>query len=300
MGEALHSLRMSGTLYCRSELSAPWAIALPVEKDCLSFHVVTSGGCWLQVEGADPLLLRPGDLALVPHSDGHCIASEPNVLALRLEELQFEKVSERYYILRYGGGGASTRLVCGEVRFNHPAARRLLELLPRVIHVETSSSPQMDWMQSTLRLMAAEATELRPGGETVITRLTDILVIQAIRSWIQEDPTAQTGWLGALQDKQMGRAIMLIHRNPEHPWTVASLASEVAMSRSAFAARFTELGRVHTKRSASKMSANEMNPRKITSSFSKREKMRRNPFNRRNSLSISLRLLYISRSYSHG
>ena len=241
MGEALHSLRMSGTLYCRSELSAPWAIALPVEKDCLSFHVVTSGGCWLQVEGADPLLLRPGDLALVPHSDGHCIASEPNVLALRLEELQFEKVSERYYILRYGGGGASTRLVCGEVRFNHPAARRLLELLPRVIHVETSSSPQMDWMQSTLRLMAAEATELRPGGETVITRLTDILVIQAIRSWIQEDPTAQTGWLGALQDKQMGRAIMLIHRNPEHPWTVASLASEVAMSRSAFAARFTEL-----------------------------------------------------------
>ena len=60
------------------------------------------------------------------------------------------------------------------------------------------------------------------------------------------------------------------------------------------------LGRVHTKRSASKMSANEMNPRKITSSFSKREKMRRNPFNRRNSLSISLRLLYISRSYSHG
>jgi AraC-like DNA-binding protein len=99
----------------------------------------------------------------------------------------------------------------------------------------------MDWMQSTLRLMAAEAMELRPGGETVITRLADILVIQAIRSWIQEDPTAQTGWVGALQDKQLGRAIMLIHRNPAHPWTVASLASEAAMSRSAFAARFTEL-----------------------------------------------------------
>jgi len=89
--------------------------------------------------------------------------------------------------------------------------------------------------------MAAEASELRPGGETVITRLADILVIQAIRSWIQEDPAAQTGWLGALQDTQMGPAIMLIHRNPDHPWTVASLASEVAMSRSAFAARFTKL-----------------------------------------------------------
>ena len=99
----------------------------------------------------------------------------------------------------------------------------------------------MDWMQSTLRLMAAEVMELRPGGETVITRLADILVIQAIRSWIQEDPTAQRGWLRALQDQQIGRAIMLIHRNPAHPWTVACLASEAMMSRSAFAARFTGL-----------------------------------------------------------
>ena len=69
-------------------------------------------------------------------------------------------------------------------------------------------------MQSTLRLMAAEARELRPGGEAVITRLGDILVIQAIRSWIETDPAAQTGWLGALQDPQIGRAISLIHRDP--------------------------------------------------------------------------------------
>ena len=241
LGEALHSLRMSGTLYCRSELSAPWALKLPVEKDCLSFHVVTSGECWLEVEGDDPFYLLPGDLALVPHSEGHRLSSELNVLALSLEELNIEKVSDCYCILRYGGGGPTTRLICGEFRFDHPAARNLLELLPRVIHVEASSSPQMDWMQSALRLMAAEALELRPGGETVITRLADILVIQAIRSWIQEDPMAQTGWLGALQDTQMGHAIMLIHRDPDRPWTVASLASEVAMSRSAFAARFTKL-----------------------------------------------------------
>lgn len=246
LGEALHSLRMSGILYCRSELSAPWSLALPVEKDCfsfhvLSFHVVTSGECWLEVEGAGPFRLRPGDLALVPHSTGHCLSSELNMPALSLEEFNFEMVSERYCILTYQGGGPTTRLICGEVRFDHPAARNLLEILPRVIHVEASSSPQMGMMQSTLSLMAAEAMELRPGGETVITRLADILVIQAIRSWIQEDPTAQTGWLGALQDKQMGPAIMHIHRNPDHPWTVASLASEAAMSRSAFAARFTEL-----------------------------------------------------------
>jgi AraC-like DNA-binding protein len=241
LGEALHFLRMSGTFYCRSELTVPWALALPAMKGCLSFHVVTSGRCWLETEGAEPQRLEPGDLALVPHGEGHRLSSEPGTPAPRLDELHHEQISERYAILRHGGGGASTSLVCGAVRFDHPAAHHLVKLLPRMIHVQASTSPQMDWMQSTLRLMAAEAKERRPGGETVITRLADILVIQAIRSWIEKDPAAQTGWLGALQHKQIGRAIALIHRDPSHPWTVKSLANAVAMSRSAFAARFTEL-----------------------------------------------------------
>jgi AraC-like DNA-binding protein len=150
-------------------------------------------------------------------------------------------VSERYEILRLGGGGAATTLICAAVRFDHPTAHQLVELLPRMICVEASSSPHTDWTQSTLRLMAVEAKALKPGGETVITRLADILVIQAIRSWIDQDPAPQTGWLGALRDKQIGRSISLIHRDPARAWTVASLAAEVAMSRSAFAARFTEL-----------------------------------------------------------
>jgi AraC-like DNA-binding protein len=241
LSEALHFLRMSGIFYCHSELTAPWALALPARKGCLSFHVVTSGRCLLEVEGAESRLLQPGDLALVPHGEGHRLTSEPGVPAPRLDELRHEHVSERYAILRHGGGGAATTLVCGAVRFEHHAAQHLVKLLPRLIHVKASLSPQMDWMQSTLRLMAAEAKELRPGGETVITRLVDILVIQAIRSWIQEDVAARTGWLGALQDKQIGRAITLFHRDPARSWTLASLASEVAMSRSAFAARFTEL-----------------------------------------------------------
>jgi AraC-like DNA-binding protein len=132
-------------------------------------------------------------------------------------------------------------MVCGVVRFEEPAAQQLIKLLPKLIRVEASNSPEMEWIQTTLRLMGAEARDVRPGGETVTTRLADILVIQAIRSWIAQDPAAQTGWLGALQDKQIGPAISLIHRDPGRQWTLASLADEVAMSRSAFAARFTEL-----------------------------------------------------------
>ena len=127
------------------------------------------------------------------------------------------------------------------MRFEHPAAGKLLEILPRTVHIEASISPRLEWMHSMLRLMASEASELRPGGEAVITRLGDILVIQAIRAWMESDPAAQRGWLGALRDPQIGRAISLIHRDPARNWTVASLAEQLAMSRSAFAARFTEL-----------------------------------------------------------
>jgi AraC-like DNA-binding protein len=261
LGEALHFLRMSGTFYCRSELSAPWGLSLPVRPGCISFHVVTAGRCWLEVEGAphrgapgrpgislsdsrslgESVAIEPGDLALVPHGRGHRLTSEPGGAAAAIGELQHEPVSERYAILRHGGGGAPSTLICGAVRFDHPAAHHLVALLPRVIYMRASSAPTMEWLDPTLRLMAAEARELRPGGETVITRLSDILVIQAIRSWIAADPAAQTGWLGALQDPQIGRAIALIHREPSRAWSVSSLAAEVAMSRSAFAARFTQL-----------------------------------------------------------
>lgn len=241
LGEALHFLRMSGTFYSRCEFTAPWALVLPAMQDSLMFHIVTSGRCWLEVEGAEHRLLQPGDLALVPHGEGHRLANEPGVPGAKLFDLPREYLSERYEILRQGGGGEAVGLVCGAVRFDHPAAHHLIDVLPRMITVEATNSSQTDWIQSTLRFMAAEAKELRPGGETVVTRLADVLVIQAIRSWIEQDPAAQTGWLGALRDKQIGRAITLIHRDPSRAWTVAALASEVAMSRSAFAARFTEL-----------------------------------------------------------
>jgi AraC-like DNA-binding protein/mannose-6-phosphate isomerase-like protein (cupin superfamily) len=241
LGEALHFLRMSGVFYCRSEFTAPWGLALPAFERCMMFHVVTSGECQLQVKGADPRTLRPGDLALVPHGDGHKLVSRAGARTRDLFDLPRELVSDRYEILRHGGGGAATVVVCGVVRFDHPAAHDLIRLLPRVIGIDAWSSPEAEWIQSTLRFMAFEARELRAGGETVITRLADILVVQAIRSWMSSDPVAQTGWLGALRDKQVGRAIALIHRDPAHQWEVATLANSVGMSRSAFAARFTEL-----------------------------------------------------------
>jgi AraC-like DNA-binding protein len=241
LGEALHFLRMNGGYYCRSELTAPWGLTMPPMPGYIWFHVVTSGRFWLETGAEDAGWVGLGDLALVPHGEGHVLGSEPGAHAPGILELEREVVSDRYEVLRHGDGGMPTGLVCGAVRFEHPAARNLIEILPKTIHIEASGSARLEWMQSVLRLMAAEAGELRPGGEAVITRLGDILVIQAIRAWMESDPAAQRGWLGALQDRQIGRAISLIHRDPARNWTVASLARELAMSRSAFAARFTAL-----------------------------------------------------------
>ncbi len=241
LGETLHLLRLTGTLYCRSELTAPWGVDLPPFDGCMMFHIVTAGRCWLEVKGDEPRLLQQGSLALVPHGNGHRIRSSPTAEAVPLFDIPVEQVSDRYEIMRYGGAGDLTHLTCGVVRFDHVAAQQLIALLPKVLQIDTWDDDEGSWLQSTLRFISREAKELRPGGETVITHLADILIIQAIRSWIDSAREADRGWLAALRDDQVGRAIAAIHREPEKDWTVALLAKAVGMSRSGFSARFTKL-----------------------------------------------------------
>lgn len=241
LSETLHMLQLTGTLYCRAELTAPWGIGLPAFESCMMFHVVTEGECWLQVDDDEPVLLRQGSLALIPHGTGHVVRSGNDVEATTLFDLPVEQVSSRYEIMRHGGGGGFCHVTCGIVRFDHVAAQHLVSLLPKVVHIDTMNQDEGSWLQSTLRFISREAREMRPGSETMITRLADILVVQAIRSWIESAPRSDQGWLAALRDDRIGNALAAIHRSPELPWTVASLASEVGMSRSGFSARFSEM-----------------------------------------------------------
>lgn len=241
LGEALHHLRMRGVMYSRCELTAPWGMALPAIANSLMFHVVISGSCRLEGASSELFRLQPGDLALVPHGAGHILRSDAGVPAPGLLELGREAVSERYEVIRIDGSGESAQLLCGTVFFDHPAARQLSDLLPPVILVQGWRSAESEWIASTLRLMASEARTPRPGGEEVITRLADILVIQAIRAWLEREAPTAPGWISALRDPQVGRALTLIHREPALAWRVETLAGAVAMSRSAFAERFSRL-----------------------------------------------------------
>lgn len=241
LAETLQHLRMDGMFYCRSELSAPWGLDLPPMPGCVWFHVVTEGRCTLADHEGNELPVSSGDIVVFPHGRGHRGISAEGVATPSVFDLPHHYLSERYAILRHGGGGERTHLVCGLVRMGSPGARSLIDLLPPVLRMDTSVPEQWQWLPGLLALMANETRSPRPGAEAVVTRLCDIFVIQAIRSWIDGTPKAAQGWVGALRDPVVGPAIALIHQQPEHPWTVAELATAVGLSRSAFAARFTEL-----------------------------------------------------------
>jgi len=240
LGEALHSLHMSGTFYCRSNLTAPWGIDLPPMPECLMFHVVTKGHCWVEFPNGAQQRLNTGDLALVPHGQGHSIVDDLKTSPIDIFKLERGAISSRYELLTHGGGGSPSHIICGAVRVADPAAQRVVGLLPKMIVMQTNT-PENEWLLGTIRMMMTEAESLKPGGDTIITRVSDILVVQAIRHWLENDPLAKTGWLGALNDEQIGRAIALIHRQPTELWSVELLAEKVGMSRSAFAKRFMDL-----------------------------------------------------------
>lgn len=242
LARVLHTLRMSGTFYCHAELSEPWALEMPAIPDSVSFHVMTAGVCWLRLPDVEPIELRAGDLALVPHGLGHDLLSEPDARrGPRVDLLPQQYLSRHYSMLCHGGTGRTAQLICGIVSFEDPSARELMRTLPAVLFISGDKISAASAVRDTLRLMAGELAHPQIGGEAVATRLADILVVQAIRSWITSDEQAATGWLRAIQDERIGRALEAIHANPRDAWNLDRLAHVAAMSRSSFSARFTEL-----------------------------------------------------------
>ena len=141
LGEALHFLELRGAFYCRSEFTAPFGLELPPFEGYLWFHAITAGSCWLETPEAQPRRLAASELALVPHGEGHRLRSEPNAPTPSIFDLEREQLGERYEILRHGGGGEKIDMVCGAVRFDHPAARKLLAVLPRILTFDPATSP---------------------------------------------------------------------------------------------------------------------------------------------------------------
>jgi AraC-like DNA-binding protein len=237
----LLSLRLQGTVFCRAELSEPWGLAFE-PRSYAHFHLIHQGSAWLRLKGEKELQpLREGDFVLIPHGGGHALTDDPKTHPVPLGSVVKPGHGGLQNVVRFGGGGGTTRLVCGAFRFGPSSRHPLLAVLPSAILVRGSAGHPAPWLEAVVNFLGDEARRNAPGAETVISRLTDVLFVQALRAWMETQPGAASGWLGALRDPQIGRSLALIHRHPERPWTVALLAADVAMSRSPFSARFASL-----------------------------------------------------------
>jgi AraC-like DNA-binding protein len=237
LGETLSALQTTGVFYTRSEFAEPWGLDLPPMPDCVMFHAVTAGTCRLRVKGAAERTLVAGDLVVVPHGEGHCLCGEDDAVMTPLVETDREQVNSRYEILRLGGTGETCRMICGAVQFDQPAVAHLVRLLPAQMTIDAAD----DRVRGVLDLMRSEVESNRPGSEVTVARLADVLVIQAIRVWCDGHADARAGWLAALRDADIGKALLMIQRQPAEPWSVQQLADAVLMSRSAFAERFAQV-----------------------------------------------------------
>src|SRR5215471_18799727 len=235
----LNSLQFKGEVFCYGRFSAPWAIRVNRNEEYLHFHFLENGEAWIELEesGARTRMVS-GDFAIVPHGVAHFLTDYSKANAVDVKQLL---ICRNELHLKHGGGGAETTTVCGAFSFEHQITNPILPLLPEVIHVPHDKTGGGTWLESTLNLLANEAQFPREGTASIIGHLTGIIFIQAVREWIASEANGQRSWLIALRDKQIGAALRLMHQRPSEPWTIARLASEVGMSRSPFATKFTSL-----------------------------------------------------------
>ena len=207
--------------------------------------VITRGTCWLEVDGVAPLQLDGGDFVLLSQGLPYTLRDQHSTPVTAIAEILCGRPVRQNCqpggVFSFGGGGTLTTLVGGRIFFEDGDKNPLLRSLPPVIHIRGDEGTPMRWLAASLQFIALEMAAGEPGAETIVSRLADILFVQAIRAHIANSGAAAKGWLRALSDPHIGHALRLIHERPHDPWTVESLAARVAMSRSAFAARFNEL-----------------------------------------------------------
>lgn len=256
LSEVLRVIQLTGAVYLDGKFSAPWsllsrpdeafcAVYLPPSDRVVSFHFVTAGECWAMLEDdpASAVALRAGEIVVVMQGEAHILGSSHDLKPVPAGPLladQFQSAPGGVMTLQHGGGGEPAHIVCGFLSVQEALKNPLLAALPRLFKVEMRGSSAA-WIESSLRFAAQEAAASRPGTATVLSKLSELLFVEAIRGYVDSVPDDRKGWLGGLRDRFIARVLELMHARPGHPWTVEELAVRVGLSRSALAQRFTDL-----------------------------------------------------------
>jgi AraC-like DNA-binding protein len=254
LSDVLRAVRLTGVAYFDFELTAPWVaeappsreiagIVMPGSEHVIEYHLVARGTAWGHRIGEPPIRLREGDLLVFPQGDAHVLSSAPGMRAAPDFALYARSSTPLPLVYEIGGGGWDTaRIICGFYGYDVRPYNPLLTSLPPVIHIsgndrESTAGP----LAALLALAVRESSGARPGTENVLSRLSELLFVEAVRQCLHTQPQEHHGWLAGLRDPIVGRALELLHAAPREGWTVERLGRAVGVSRSILAERFTEM-----------------------------------------------------------
>ena len=242
LDDIFNTLNLKGALYFRTDFSAPWGVTVPELGGAARFHLVIQGRCHIRVNQQHSLELTAGDLILIPRGMSHVLAHSGKARTPPLEKVLADNDYTGDGILTVGAGDprASTQMVCGHFTFRDQAKHPILDTLPDYLLMSNSCRAKHTLLDEVLRLIARRIFDDQLGSAASVTRLSEIVFIELLRSGLG-DATNPQPFLTALDDPKIGKSLQLIHTEPESAWTVETLASQVAMSRSRFAHRFNQL-----------------------------------------------------------
>jgi AraC-like DNA-binding protein len=240
-------MRVQDALYARLEATAPWGLSTRRGDATARFGLVVRGGCWLTLDDASvrqaPVALAAGDCFVIPHGLAYSLRDEAKSATVNCVDVVRSNLGG---VVSIGGGGdgsgdgPATSIVSGWFSFDPVGAQPLLDLLPPLLHIRMEHE-RTQLLQSSLQLLAMETAQRRLGFGLIVSRLADIIFMQAVRAHIETlDAETETGWLAALSDRRIGAALNLLHKDVASHWTVDAMASAAGMSRSAFALRFRQ------------------------------------------------------------
>jgi AraC-like DNA-binding protein len=249
LSDVLRSVKLEGAIYYNGEFSAPWGFISPssdkiapfigeTDRHIVTYHFILEGTAQASIADGTKVELSGGDIVVLPHGDEHRLKNgvPPKLIdnGTLLDEV-FSSPDIR--LMRAGGGGKVTRVVCGWMAFDKDVSAMFLCGLPRIFKVHIRNDAAGEWLENSIRFSANGTGDL-PGGPVVLAKLSEALFVETLRRYMTTLPEEQTGWLAGARDSEVGKALGMLHRDPARPWTIADLAREVGVSRSVLAERF--------------------------------------------------------------
>jgi AraC-like DNA-binding protein len=248
LSEALKSVRMTGAIFYHAVCSAPWGFRVPHVRDVshllapgterlVSYHLVTEGNATVCFP-EEAVAVTAGDVLIIPHGDAHTVSNGSPSEFVDSGGTLGKYISGDVTTMRLGGGGETTRFVCGYFGCERHADRLFLAGLPLMVRINIRGDSAGEWLENTVRHLVSDAGRGRPGQSLLLSKMAEALFIETLRRYVEQLPAEQTGWLAGARDEVVGSALALMHQKPFHPWTLAELASEAGTSRSVLAERF--------------------------------------------------------------